>query len=198
MNKKRFAIAAVVVVAAAVVTGMLLAPLTHDHDSFHMAWKDTFETPRAMIRNVDAIVVARMIGTSPGRVAFSTSPEDAVPFELNHFQVERSFVDGISSGAALTVERIGGAVDDERIVLDADGGAYIPGESYVLFLNRQEESDFFYLVNDEGRYGVTPDERLVTDRDGAVAMALNGETLGGLASLVDRARSDRPAGAIAR
>ena len=176
MKKSTFFVAAVAVIALAVASSFGALQLFHDHDDakrFHAAWKDTFVTPGMMMQSVDAIVVARHAGVSPGRVAFSSDPEDAVPFELNHFVVERGFK-GVNAGTNITIERVGGVADGETVVLDADGGPYVPGELYVLFLKRQAESEYYYVVNDEGRFGLDREQRLLSVSEGAVASALQG------------------------
>ena len=128
MKKSTFFVAAVAVIALAVASSFGALQLFHDHDDakrFHAAWKDTFTTPGMMMRGVDAIVVARHAGVSPGRVAFSSDPEDAIPFELNHFVVERGFK-GVSAGTNITIERMGGVTNGEALVLDAHGGTDLP------------------------------------------------------------------------
>lgn len=194
MKKSTFFFAAVAVIALAVASSLGSIQLFHDHDSarFHAAWKDTFDTPGAMMRGVDAIVLARYTGTSPGRVAYSDNPEDAVPFELNHFVVEQG-MKGIAAGTSITVERVGGVANGESVVLDADGGPYVSGEQYVLFLNKQAESPFYYVVNDQARYGVDRDRRLVSESEGSVAGALNGATLRELGTSVRSELSIRQA-----
>lgn len=187
MKRTTFAVATLAVVAIAVASSLAMVQVFHDENHgtrFHTSWKDVYAEPSMMIRDVDGLVAARHIGTSPGRVAFSDNPEDAVPFELNHFIVERGFK-GFSAGDTFTVERVGGALHGETIVLDADGGAYVPGETYVLFVKRQPESDYFYLVNDEGRYSVDARERLVpVSAGGGVSSQLAGMTVGSLAGEV--------------
>ena len=181
MKKRTFFLAATAVIALAVASSLGSLQLfhqTHDADAkrFHTAWKDTYAAPGAMVRGVDAIVMARFVGTSPGRVAFSDNPEDAIPFELNHFVVEQG-MKGVRSGAAITIERVGGVANGESIVLDADGGAYAAGEQYVLFLKKQPESNFYYVVNDQARFSVDREQRLVPVSDGDVATALGGSSV---------------------
>ena len=178
MKKSTFYFATVAVIALAIASSLGSMQLFHDHDSarFHAAWKDTFDTPGAMMRGVDAIVVARHVGTSPGRVAFSDNPEDAVPFELNHFVVDQG-MKGIAAGTAIAVERVGGVANGESVILDVDGGPFVQGEQYVLFLNKQAESPFYYVVNDQARYGVDRDRRLVSESEGSVAGVLSGTSV---------------------
>jgi hypothetical protein len=181
VKKRTFFLAAAAVMALAVAASLgsiQLFDLNENANAkrFHTAWKDTYAAPGPMVRGVDAVVMARFVGTSPGRVAFSDNPEDAVPFELNHFVVEQG-MKGVRSGAAITVERVGGVANGESIVLDADGGPYVAGEQYVLFLNKQPESNFYYVVNDQARFSVDREQRLVPVSDGAVATALRGSSV---------------------
>ena len=180
MKKTTFAIVAIAVIVAAGASSIGVVSALHEHQSkrFHTAWKDVYVEAGDQIRGVDAIVVARLVGKSPGRVAFSDDPSDAVPFELNHFEVEQGFK-GVRAGQTITVERVGGDVDGQRVFLDADGGEYTEGERYLLFVNRQPESSFYYLVNDQGRYSVNPEGQLrPVSPDGAVAAQLAGMNLG--------------------
>ena len=175
MKKSTFAVSALAVIILAAASSVAMVQFDHgDHNLTHTAWKDVYVEPEAMVRGVDAVVVARHIGTSPGRVALSSDPSDAVPFELNHFIVERGFK-GLQAGDSFTLERVGGVLNGDTILLDADGGPYVPGQEYALFVNRQPESEFYYLVNDEGRYAIDAERRLVPVRhDGAVSQRLAG------------------------
>ena len=187
MKRTTFAVAAFAVVAIAVASSVAMVELSHEGshgNRFHTSWKDVYTAPEPMIEDVHGVVVARHIGTSPGRVAFSSDPGDALPFELNHFVVERG-LKGFKAGDSLTVERVGGDRNGERVILDADGGPYVPGQTYVLFVKAQEESEFFYLVNDEGRYSIDATERLVPVRDGGrVSSQLAGMTVSAFAAEV--------------
>ena len=181
MKKRTLFLASVAVMALAVASSLGSIQLFDLNENaggkrFHTAWKDTYAAPGAMVRGVDAIVMARFVGTSPGRVAFSDNPEDAIPFELNHFVVEQG-MKGVRSGAAITIERVGGVANGESIVLDADGGSYVAGEQYVLFLKKQPESSFYYVVNDQARFSVDREQRLVPVSDGDVATALGGSSV---------------------
>lgn len=78
-----------------------------------------------------------------------------------------------------TIERVaGGGADGQRVLFDSDGGAYVEGQRYLLFLKKQPDTEIFYLVNDEGRYAVDEHERLVpAARDGKVAQTLRNRAL---------------------
>lgn len=194
MKKTTFAIVAIAVIVAAGASSIGAVNAFHDHESkrFHTAWKDIYAEPGAQIRGVDAVVVARLVSKSPGRVAFSDDPSDAIPFELNHFVVEEGFK-GARAGQTITVERVGGRIEGHNVYLDADGGEYTEGERYVLFVNRQPESSMYYLVNDQGRYAVNAEGQLrPVSSEGAVAAQLAGMTLGEFGRLAREESTVRP------
>jgi hypothetical protein len=72
------------------------------------------------------------------------------------------------------VERAGG-VDHEgnQVYLDADGGDFEVGNSYLLFLKQQEDGPYFYQVNDQGRYHVEGGRLKGVDKDDEVSMMLH-------------------------
>lgn len=194
MKKSTFFIALLVFAALGVTTSLVSVQVFHSHDGqmSHAAWKDVYESPAAQIRGVDAVVVARHVGTSPGRVVIGENPEDVTPFELNHFVVTRG-MKGLGEGDPLTVERVGGDANGHTILLDADGGPYVPGQEYVLFVNRQPESDFYFLVNGEGRYVVSQDGELMAavEGEGRVAPVLSGIAVEQFAAIVDNSLRER-------
>lgn len=118
------------------------APLIRGSEA---VWKEVFQTPSEMVRNVDSIVLARMIEARPGRVAGSAGAE--LPFEVVEFEVVRGFK-GAAAGQRLFLERAGGP----GVSLEFDGGAFEPGGGYLLFLRQQEDGPYFYQVNHQGRF----------------------------------------------
>lgn len=193
MKKMTFAVAFIAVTGLAVSASLVSIEAFHRHEVklTKAAWKDVFDTPVAQTRGVDTVVLAQHVGTSPGRVAMGENPDDITPFELNHFVVTRGFK-GLPDGASVTVERVGGTADGETILLDADGGPYVTGEEYVLFLNKQTDTDFYYLVNGEGRYSIDEGGRLTAAVDeGKVAPVLHGKTVDQFAGLVRESVPDR-------
>lgn len=164
---------------ASFVTGTFIHhQLAADSPRSHMAWKDVYGSARSMTADVDVVVVGRMVGTSPGRVAHSDDPQDIVPFELSHFVAERVLKGPIANGSSVTVERVGGTIAGDTIVMDGDGGPYKRDSRYVLFLKKQPGTGFYYLVNDEGRFDVRDGERLTRiASDGNASAELDGLTL---------------------
>lgn len=138
-----------VTIALAVVgaaSGALLgnAVFNHPTPASQAAWKEVFDSPSQLARRVDAVVLAKAVGVEPGRVAYSSNREDALPFEVVRFEVIRG-LRGAGAGEIVPVERAAGDID-------VDGGAYEMGATYLLFLKRQEEGPYFYQVNHQGRY----------------------------------------------
>ena len=120
-------------------------------------WKEVFGTPSEMVRNVDSIVLARMIEARAGRVAGSAGGE--LQFEV----VELEVVRGLKGAAA------GDRVLVERARLDFDGGVFEPGATYLLFLRQQEDGPYFYQVNHQGRFLVVEDRLWASAPEDAVA-----------------------------
>ncbi len=141
------------------------------------AWVYKTDDPSKMARDVETIVVATFIGSHPGRVVPSSTGESSLSFELNDFTVE-DVVKGAIGRGPMTIERVAvSSSPDGPIAIDYDGGPYVPGTRYLLFVNQQPESSFYYLVNDEGRYAVSDQRTLIASGDGAVAAALDGKSL---------------------
>ncbi|HET9866057.1 MAG TPA: hypothetical protein VFQ06_02100, partial [Nitrospira sp.] len=76
------------------------------------------------------------------------------------------------------VERAGG-VDPEGnpVHLNADGGDFELGNSYLLFLKRQEDGPYYYQVNDQGRYQVEGGRLKGVDKDDEVSAKFHDRTL---------------------
>lgn len=185
-NRKRFLGVALAVGLLGAAAGGAVGAMKKDGQDarvIHASWVDTYERPGAMIRDVDAIVVARFVGATPGRVATGSAGEK-LPFELAKFAVQRSLKG--ASTATVTVERVGGVADGQRVLFESDGGAYTVGQRYVLFLKRQPGTGYYYLVNDQGRYTVTPRGLAPAAHHGGVADALSGASLARLDALVAR------------
>lgn len=135
----------------------------------HAAWKQVFDSPSQLTRGVDAVVLARAVSVAPGRIAYSANGEDALPFQVYDFEVVRG-IKGVKAGQRIQVERAGGVAPNGRpVLLDVDGGAYELGATYLLFINRQPESGFFYQVNHQGRYLVVQNRLYAAAPDNHVA-----------------------------
>lgn len=128
------------------------------------AWKEKYKSAKEMVKSVDAVVLAQAVGTSPGRVAFSSDGQDSLPFEVVEFMVVDG-VKGFRAGDQVLVERAGGTdAEGNAVYLDIDGGEFEVGNTYLLFLKRQEDGPYYYQVNDQGRFQVEGGRlRAVTD-----------------------------------
>ncbi len=150
------------------------------------SWVYKTNDPAKMARDVDAIVVARWVRVSPGRIAYSSNAEDALAFELNDFAVEE-VIKGTGVGGFLTIERVATDQDGRTAVFDHDGGPFVSDTRYLLFLKKQPETSFFIQINDEGRYVVDSSSRLRTSGSGKVADAFGGRRLAEVRTFLEQA-----------
>jgi hypothetical protein len=136
-------------------------------------WKEVFRTPAEMVRNVDAIVLARVAGARPGRVAGSSKAGDALSFDRVELEVLRGFKKAASESRVF-VERVGG----EAARLEFDGGAFEPGATYLLFLRKQKNGPYYYQVNNQGRFLVVNNRLWASAPEDAVAGVFEGRQVG--------------------
>lgn len=165
ISRKLFWIGTLAVAVVGLLTGALLAahPSQPTGPRAKAAWKTIYPTPGPMVRDVDAIVLARAVDIKPGRTAESDNGEDSLRFELASFDVIRG-LKGVTTGERITLERA--AESGDSVFLDHDGGSFEPGQRYLLFLKHQEDGGpYFYQVNDQGRFRVAND-RLVAVQPG--------------------------------
>ena len=136
ISTKRFTL---VSVALAAVGFSGAAWITWEHGDpgarSRAAWAFRADSLGVLTRFADAVVLARATETIPSRVAFSDLGDDALPYEATSFVVEHS-IRGPAVGSTLWVERAGGLdpVELVDVVIDADGGAFEIGATYLLFL----------------------------------------------------------------
>lgn len=157
------------------------------HQDRHLtstAWAEEFSTPAGLARGVDVIAVVRPVAVQPGRVATSDNGEDVLPFHLVELEVMTG-IKGTATGETLLVERVGG-VDPagHSVFLDADGGDFVFDEPYLVFLKSQPDGPFFYQVNDQGRYRITPEGLDAVDPHDVVAAQFQGRPLAQAVGLV--------------
>ena len=162
MKRKNFLILTILVAFCGLSVSAMLGLKRHQDDkaqqpllsTSHAVWKEVYKNVDEMVKGADAIVLAQAIDRQPGRIAYSSNGEDALPFEVVSFQVIDN-IKGKKDDAIISVERAGG-VDPEgnQVYIDADGGGFEVGNSYLLFLKRQEDGPYYYQVNDQGRYQV--------------------------------------------
>lgn len=157
------------------------------------AWRVKFEAPSELARGVDVVILATAVSIRPGRVAFSDNGEDSLPFEEVSFEVARG-MKGLKTGGTVIVERAGGVdYEGHNVILDADGGPFEIGETYLLFLNRQEDGPFYYQVNDQGRYRIGAERLVAISEDDPVAGFFHGKKLTEATGLIGEFLHRKPA-----
>jgi hypothetical protein len=137
----------------------------------NVRWASHFERPADLVQAVDAIVVAEWRGAREGRIAY-LAEGTGIPFTLNAFSAQQVLKGDIAPGAEITLEQTGGRFDEFVVSID-DGGPYTQGR-YLLFLDRQEDTGYYLLVNPQGRYKILRDRLLAAKADDAVAERFNG------------------------
>lgn len=159
----------------------------------HAAWVVKFDAPSDLPRGVDVVALATAVSTRPGRVAQSENGEDSLPFEEVTFEITRG-MKGMRTGETVVVERAGGIdYEGHNVILDADGGPFEIGATYLLFLKRQEEGPFYYQVNDQGRYKVESGRLIAASEDDPVAGFFHGRSVEEGVGLIGEFLGRRPA-----
>ena len=160
-------------------------------------WKEVYKTPDEMVKGVDLIVLGQAIDKQPGRIAYSANGEDDLPFEVVAFRVLNN-IKGKNGDGIVYVERAGGVDSQGNLVyLDADGGDFEMGNSYLLFLKRQEDGPYYYQVNAQGRYQVEGGRLKGVNRDDEVSILFHDRPVEEGIRMV-RERNDKGNGGRAR
>lgn len=177
--QKSFWFTTLAVIALGLVTGATVADRIL-HKPVHYgeaAWAEVFKHPQGLARTVDAIVLAQAMDVTPGRIALSDNGEGPLPFQVVNFEVLRS-LKGAFAGDLLTVERAGGVdAHGHAVQITADGGDFVPGEIYLLFLKQQADGPHFFQVNFQGRYTLKGDHFIAVSPDDPVATRFHGASL---------------------
>jgi hypothetical protein len=181
ISTKRFtlvsvALAAVGFSSAAWITWELRDPGVRSSAAWAFEASDLGE----LTLSADAVVLARATETVPSRVAFSDLGDDALPYEATSFLVEQS-IRGPAAGETIWVERAGGLdpVELVDVVIDADGGTFEVGSTYLLFLKEQEPGGYYYQINGQSRFVLHRDRLLsfAASEDDPVIESLHGQRL---------------------
>ena len=188
MTRTRFTILACSAAAAGLVAALLVAPRVRmqfsDPPGMHAMWVDTYQTLGQMVNGVDAIVLGTVQGTRPGRVV--PTGAGMLPFTLVDLVVEQAI--GGQVGGFITLEQTGGQSGDRSIFIDGDGGEYTPGGRVLLFLKRQPDTGFYYLVNPQGRFSVEQGTLNAVAPDDPLAQQLDTRLLEQAIGLIRAAR----------
>jgi hypothetical protein len=168
-SRRSFWTGTLIVLALGIATGRLAAGHFFPYQEVHRtaaSWKETFNSPQGLSRGVDAVVLAAAAQAVPGRIATSENGEDSLSFELVELDVVTG-LKGVKTGERITLERA--AETESGFFLDADGGPFEIGQTYLLFLQRQEDGTYFYQVNNQGRFRVANDRLFAADPEDPVA-----------------------------
>ena len=184
---KRFAVfslALVLGVATALAASHFAAPNPKTIQA-KVQWAEVYRTPGGLVSGADLIVLARHVESQPGRVA------GGVPFTYNGFEIQR-VLKGAHDGDDLVVEQTGGLMKDGLILGIDDGGPFVPGRSYLLFLKAQGANGVYYQINHQARYEIERDGRLKgVDPADAVVARFHGRPLDEASAIVERSRRTR-------
>lgn len=186
ISRRQFWIISVLVIVVSMAGGSVIGVMSFDSESasVKMAWKDVFDDLSGMTRQVDAVVLARATGVQEGRVAVSESGEDSVAFELVEFETLRP-IKHLRPGETFLLERATETeVDGKSLFLDGDGGPFEVGARYLLFLQEQPGTGYYFQVNDQGRFRVSAGRLHPVVPDDPVAQTLDGRSVADALDLV--------------
>jgi hypothetical protein len=159
--------------ALGLVVGPRFAPASAGDVVTRAVWKDIFDSPAALANGVDAIALVTADSTEPGRVADSDNDGGPTSFVLNHFTVTDAVKGELAAGDRIIVEQTAERhADGEVVGIDSDGGAYTPGQEYLLYLQRQPGTDYWYVVSYQGRYNIDGGRLVGVHAHDAVVTAL--------------------------
>lgn len=199
MKRTTFLLAAVAVAIVGAGVPVTIRALTQVRDFHHSVtgtpgqagiktlatYKSRPPTVQEMTKLADAVVVVTAGNASAGRAV----PVDqggtsylTLQFELVDFVINQVLKGGVVG--ALTLERVSDLQNGSPVISHHDGGRFLPGASYLLFLQRQPESSYYILINDEARFVVGPNGVLNSSGAGPVASRLRGEGLAVAIALV--------------
>jgi len=178
---KRFAVLglALVLGVATAFAGPFASPETQTVKA-RVQWAEVYKTPGELVAGADLIVVARHVDSQPGRVAGD------VPFTFNGFEIQR-VLKGAHPGRELVVESTGGMMQNGVVLSIDDGGPFVPGQRYLLFLKAQGSNGIYYQINHQARYEIDRSGLLKgVDPADAVVAGFNGRPLGDAIETVER------------
>ena len=179
---KKFAVlslALVLGVATALAASHFTAPAPQTVQA-KAQWAEVYRTPGGLVSGADLIVVAKHVASQPGRIVGDT------PFTYNGFEIQ-GVLKGVHDGHDLVVEQTGGMTPDNVILGIDDGGPFVPGHRYLLFLKAQGANGVYYQINHQARYEIERDGMLKgVDATDAVVARFNGRPLDEASAVVER------------
>jgi hypothetical protein len=153
MNSKSFCALAVGVLLLGAAAAVVVAPHVHQPAPgarLAARWAHDYRSLDEITRDVDAVVLATVTAVRAGRTA------KTLPFTLVDMEVD-STIRG-EAGEVITLEQTGGDLDGTPYMFNDDGGPYEIGEQVLLFLNRQPDTEYYYLVHPKGRFHVDAED----------------------------------------
>ena len=194
MKKAKFFWLGGLAVMAGVLAAAIVAPRLYversDPGAMHASWADHYSSLGQMVNDVDAVVLATVIGTQPGREVLTAS-QQPLPFTLVSLKADEIIRGNefIAEGQTVTLEQTGGEINGQALYFNDDGGFYTPGGKVLLFLKRQEGTGYYYLVNPQGRFKVKRDQLLAVAPDDHTAQQLDFRSVDhGLRIILDEIR----------
>jgi hypothetical protein len=185
MSRMHSALVLGLALALGLALGPSLRPAPANDIATRASWKDVFESPAALAQGVDAVVLVTAEGTEPGRTAVGDLGTSPVSFVLNHFRVDEAFKGDVTLGSMITVEQTAEVhADGSRVGIDSDGGPYTAGRQYLLYLQKQPGTDYWYVVSYQGRYNVEAGRLVGVHAHDAVVQAIQFQPSAEVASLV--------------
>lgn len=179
---KKFAVlslALVLGVATALAASHFAAPAPQTVQA-KAQWAEVYRTPGGLVSGADLIVLAKHVASRPGRVVGD------VPFTYNGFGIQR-ILKGVHDDRELVVEQTGGLTKGGIILGIDDGGPFVPGRSYLLFLKAQGANGVYYQINHQARYELDRDGILKgVDPTDAVVARFNGRPLDEAGAVIER------------
>ncbi len=173
MTKKQFTTFASLAAALGVVVALLAVPMVRSHfispPGLQASWAETFDNLGRMTFSSDAVVLATVAGSRPGRVVDTAGGQ--LPFTLVDLSVTRAIRGDV--GGLITVEQTGGDTLENAIYIHGAGGAYLPNQQVILFLKKQPETDYYCLINPQGRFSVEEGRLVAVTPEDPVAQVLN-------------------------
>ncbi len=140
----------------------------------HAMWKDHFTSLGDLRDSVDAIVVGEVVAIDEGRVVPYADGDKQLRFTDVTVRPHQS-VKG-RPAAEITVEVTGDFLGRQEVVFEGVPGFEL-GETYLLFLNEQEETGSYYVVNNQGGFLVRRGRLEAADPDDELAAELHGRQI---------------------
>ena len=175
MRGLKLAVALLTLVGASALGFWGTHQLIHNASPANAHWAVRFAELEAMAFGVDLVAVGTVIGVAPGRVALSDGGEDGIAYTNVTFALH-TVLKGSRQDRTIVLEQTGGVLPDGSILSIDDGGPYERGERYLLFLNKQPDSSYYYLVHPQGRFLIKAGRLLAVAPRDRVASRLHKRT----------------------